>query len=45
MKGESAYGKEKKKYTDFILCFPRRKEADPQKDDRIKDQEHGSLSA
>ena len=25
MKGESIYGKEKKKYTDFVLCFPGRK--------------------
>ena len=33
MKGESVYGKEKKKYTNFVLCFPGRKEADSQKDD------------
>jgi len=33
MKGEPIYGKEKKKYTDLVLCFPRRKEADSQKDD------------
>ncbi|MFQ7872377.1 MAG: hypothetical protein ACLRHG_16940 [Coprococcus phoceensis] len=36
---------EKKKYTDFVLCFPRRKEAYTQEDDRIKNQKHGSLSA
>ena len=29
MKEESIYGKEKKKYTDLVLCFPRRKEAYP----------------
>ena len=35
MKGESIYGKEKKKYIDLVLCCvsPRRKEADSQKDD------------
>ena len=33
MKEESIYGKEKKKYTNFVLCFPGRKEADSQKDD------------
>ena len=25
MKGESIYGKEKKKYTDLVLCFPEEK--------------------
>ena len=42
MKGESAYGKEKKKYTNFVLCFPGRKEADSQKDDWIKNKNMGA---
>ena len=36
MKGESAYGKEKKKYTNFVLCFPGRKEANETRQNNLQ---------
>lgn len=39
------YGGKKKKQRNSFLCHRRRTKANPQEDDRIKNQEHGSLSA
>ena len=41
--GENIHVKQKKKHSNFILCYSRGKEADPSKDDFVKDQKHGSL--
>lgn len=41
---EKRHVKQKKKHPNIILCYSRGKEANPPKDDSVKDQKHGSLS-
>ena len=42
--GENRHVKQKKKHPNIVLCYSRGKEADPPKDDSVKDQKHGRLS-